>query len=70
MVLEELGISNELLDAFIMIVSEDAFVLEDVAAELEISVSEARLIMGYLIGNDIVRFRQVWVPIKKMGSGE
>lgn len=70
MALEELGIANETVDAFMMAVSEEPFVLEDIAKELEISESEARFILRYLIDHDIMRFKQIWVPLKKMqGQG-
>jgi len=65
MVLEELGIPGEVVDAFVMAVSEDAFVLEEVAKELELSESEARFILRYLIDSKIMEFKQVWVPVKK-----
>lgn len=68
MALEELGIPNETVDAFIMVVSEEAFVLEEVAVELKISVSEARFILRYLIDSDIMQFKQIWVPVKKLSE--
>lgn len=65
MALEELGISRETVNRFIKAVSEDAFVLEDIAEQLELSISEARFILRYIIDHDIVRFKKIWVPIKK-----
>lgn len=67
--LEELGISRDNVERFIKVVSMEAFILEDVAADLEISVSEARIILQYIIDRDIVRFKQVWVPVKKFTEG-
>ena len=63
--LEELGIANETVDAFMLAVAEEPFVLEDIAAELEISDAEARFILRYLIDHDIRWFKQIWVPLKK-----
>jgi len=44
---------------FIMATAEEPIVPENIAADLEISESEARFILSYLIDHDIMKFRKI-----------
>ena len=63
---EDIGVCPKNVQSFIAMAGQQAFVLEDIATDLGISVSEARLILNFVTGHGLLELRQVWVPLKKM----